>query len=349
MGRTARRGRGGWVLGAGLAVVFAVFVALLVVFVVRSITGGPNGAQAAVEAESSVVDVLTASQELMVAGEIAKAEGLLTEAIASYGERADLLLARGDAFVAQEKFAEAYEDYSGAIRQGARGEGTLGIGSGSGGGLSQLHFSAGTIASKAGKVDEAIRHYEAASNLQPKDAGFVLFLAQAQLKDKRFDDARANLLKVTTLDPAQDFAWGTLAELALMRNDLMVAQQHIARAREIEPRAFAWRLTEAKILKRAGNPETALLKLTNLSEHERFRLDVLRLIGECYGLLKRPADAAALYATAADAHPREAEYWFEAALWFERAGDNEAALERARHASMLGHEGAGRVLERLRG
>ncbi|MEL7474042.1 MAG: hypothetical protein AAGK04_12060, partial [Planctomycetota bacterium] len=63
---------------------------------------------------------------------------------------------------------------------------------------------------------------------------------------------------------------------------------------------------------------------------------VLRTLAESYGLLRQPAEAAAVYVAAAESDPRNAEWAREAVLWYERAGDAKHAAEWATRAEMLG-------------
>jgi hypothetical protein len=64
-------------------------------------------------------------------------------------------------------------------------------------------------------------------------------------------------------------------------------------------------------------------------------------------MLQRPGDAAAIFANAVEARPRHPELAFEAAVWYERAGDLANARAFAERASMLGSEPGRQMVERL--
>jgi tetratricopeptide (TPR) repeat protein len=176
---------------------------------------------------------------------------------------------------------------------------------------------------------------------------YPLYLALIQVKLEQIPEAKKNLLLAATLDPDQAVAWGTLADLWLRESSVDLCLQHIARARELQPEYTPWRLIEARALKRKGDARAALELLVPLDPSERRQEHVLRLIGECYGMLKRPADAAAAYADAATADPTNGGLAYETALWFERAGDTTHALEWADRARMLGHAEAAELVTKL--
>jgi hypothetical protein len=71
-------------------------------------------------------------------------------------------------------------------------------------------------------------------------------------------------------------------------------------------------------------------------------------MGECYGLLRKPADAASLYASMSDRFGDRGELALEAAQWYERAGDKSNAKKYAERASFLSVAGATELLDRLK-
>jgi predicted Zn-dependent protease len=162
--------------------------------------------------------------------------------------------------------------------------------------------------------------------------------------------ATASLLRATHLNPDLGEAWGTLAEIALRNDQLSIAEQHLEKARKLQPDVVRWRLVEARILNRRGQAEQAAAVLTALRPEQRNEPVVLGVLAESYGLMRRPADAAAIYAQASKAAATPSpELAYQAALWFERAGDKGQAMGFAKTAAMLGHADAAEMAARLEG
>jgi predicted Zn-dependent protease len=266
-------------------------------------------------------------------GEFGTAETILREAVKTYPGEPRLYIEYAETLAALKRPEEAYAMYERAI---ASGEDT-----------GEVHFAAGTVASTSGKLERAVEHFSAAQAKSPQDWKASLFLAQVQVRLDRFDEAKKNLLIAVQLKPDLGIAWGTLAELALRENKTKMALQHVAKARELEPDVTLWRVIQGRALVRDAKPEEALLLLTGLSEVEQREPGVMQLMSQAYGLLKRPLDAAALYVNAAKTDTARGDLAFEAAQWFERAGETEKAREWAERAKLLGDPNAAALLERL--
>ncbi len=284
---------------------------------------------------ASVDAVLNAAQTYLNNGETGKAEAVLTQAIAEHADEQRLYIQLAELLTGQRRLGEAYDRYIQALAIGPRDAAT--------------EFAAGTVASMTGKLDRAVEHYSAAQVANPSDYRAPLFLGQVQLKMGERDEAKKNLLLAAKLKPDAAAAWGTLADVALGENKADLALQHIAKARQIEPRVLVWRLIEARALKRQGKAEEALALVVNLDEAQKRQPGVIELIAECYGMLARPADAAALYAGASDAEPGDGKMAFEAAAWFERAKDSARGLMYAKRAAALKVQGAEGLVSRLGG
>lgn len=239
-----------------------------------------------------------------------------------------ILLAR--ALVAQQEFAGAYEQFVAAM---ALADGDA-----------ALHFEAGTVANAAGLVDRAYEHYYRAQAMAPKDPKYPLYLAMIQIKRDERNAAKASLVRAVTLDETIAEAWGTLGELELEDGSLGLAQQHVEKARGLQPESEKWKIDEAKILNRNNEPEKAATLLLSLSKETRHTKPVLSLLGQCYGLLGKPEDAAAMYEEAF-LQKRDAELAYEAALWRQRAGDEAGMRKMAEAAERLGHPDAGALLK----
>lgn len=262
-----------------------------------------------------------------------KAEAILREAVDQYPTEPSILLSYAELLVSQKRAADAYPVYQRAIDAGANDARTL--------------FSAGTVANMAGQPAKAIEHYTAAQAVDPADPDIPLYLGQIQLKLDQTEPAKASLLRAARLDEERAVTWGTLADIALREGNNNIALQHIAKARKLEPRVTLWRLVEARALRRTARPEEALALLTPLDNSEKQDPVVARAIAECYGLLGKPAEAAAALDVARLAHPEDGSLALDAALAFERAGDRKRAGELATLAVQLGNASATGLRDRL--
>jgi predicted Zn-dependent protease len=277
--------------------------------------------------------ILDAVQKRVRAGQHAEAAAILEEAVRTYADQQSLRLALAESYVALNRPADAYDQYLAALSFGPRDAAT--------------EFAAGTMARMSNRPELAIEHYAAAQSADMANPIYPLYLAQVQRRANRIDEAKASLLRVVNLQPDNAIAWGTLADIALGENKLDICTQHIAKARELEPRVGTWRLIEARLLKRQSKPEQALLVLSGLSEMERHDLFNARLVAECHAMLGQPLEAANVVVAAADANAANAELALEAANWLLRANDPERARKFALRARTLGNEQAGELLAEL--
>ncbi len=300
----------------------------------RALGPGPADATGSLIRSGEALDaVLNAARQYAGSGESGKAEAILREAVSKYAGDQRAHLAYAELLVALRRPGEAYDQYEKALAIGPRD--------------AETEFTAGTVASMAARPDRAIEHFAAAQAQKPGDARIPLYLAQVQLKLDQVAEAKKNLLIAGRLDPDKAIVWGTLAEVALRENKLDLADQHAAKARALEPSNLTWRLIHARALKRRNKPEAALELVANLSPAERREPGVLPLIAECHAMLRQPEKAAAVFADASDAEPSDGDLAFHAAEWLDRAGNIDGARRYAQRASMLGHEGARRLLERV--
>lgn len=279
--------------------------------------------------------ILSAVLPLRNSQEWGKAEAVLNEAVKQYPEEQVLYLQLGEILAIQRKSAEAYANFEKALAIGPREP--------------EIEMAAGTVANDAGRLDRAEEHYQAAQAARKNDWQPSLFLAQVQMKRNEFSEAKKNLMLAAGAKPDLAVAWGSLAEVLLRENSVGPALKNIAKARELEPDNLNWRIIEARALKRDGKPDAALQLLVGLDESTKTTPGVMPLIGECFGLLKRPADAAAQYAKVSDRFPDKPEWALEAARWFGRAADKAKALEYAKRAQFLGDKDAEKLAAELEG
>jgi len=316
-----------------------VAVGALVAFaLVRAVGSGAAEAEGAQEGsgvarERTVQRLLESVQTYVREGEPAKAEAILSSAVGQYPDDQDLRLAYGQLLMQAGRHDAAFEQYDAASRAGPID--------------AEEHFAAGTLAASAGRLEDAARHYDMAQRADAGNARYPLYLAQIQLKLGLKSEATASLVRASVIDDANPQVWGSLASVALSENKANMALQHIAKARALEPESRDWRLLEARALKRLGRPEEGLATLRALGDAVLADDESLKAMAECLGMLGEAGEAVALYERALAARAPTPELLFEAALWAERAGEAGRALELARRAAALGHEGAGKMAARL--
>lgn len=297
--------------------------------------GVPTAASPAAQpkAASTVDAILSSADELVRQGEADRAEAVLRAAVGEQPEDQELRLALAGACVLQKKLGPAYEQYEAALAIGPR--------------TPEVEFNAGIVASQLGRLDRAEEHFSAAQAGDMSDPRFPLYLAQVQIRTDQVDAARKSLVLATRLDENLALAWGTLGELSLRQNEPSVALQLVSKARTLEPDVTAWRVIEARARNRLSQPEEALAVLKGIQQHDRLQLPILRLIGETYGLLGKPAEAAREFERAAAGDPNSGDLMFETAVWCERAGRKTDALQYARRATTLGVPAAEKMADRL--
>ncbi len=293
-----------------------------------------GGAGPRAKPHEAVAAILDSAKRLMAREEAGKAEAILESGVRQYPEFPELRLAYVETLVWQNRLDEAYAHQVEAIERGASD--------------AIVEFTAGSLASRLNRPEEAAVHYEAAQKKDPVNPDYPLYLAQVQIKLHRADEAKANLILAAQLAPDNAIPWGTLADVLLRENKADMALQQIAKARRLQPTAPSWKIIEARALLRKAEPDKALLILDTLDDADRHAKPVLATIAQCHGLLGQPAAAAALYAEVSHTNPGDGDLAFEAALWFDRAGDRTEAMTFAERALRARHAGAEKLLERLR-
>lgn len=338
--QTHRRQRHGGAAGIVVGVIVVLLAAgLVVIALMRAVGGEPDGPAADAETETGVASeetiasLLESVQVYVRSGERSKAHAILESAVGQYPDDQDLRLAYGQLLMQDERWDEAFEQYDAAALSGPIS--------------ATEHFTAGTLASTVNRYEDAARHYDMAQRTDATNADYPLYLAQTQLKLGLKSEAMASLVRASVLDEGNALIWGSMASVALGDNQVNMALQHIARAREIEPGSRDWRLIEAKAMKRAGRAEDAIGVLLGLGESLMTDDEALRAMSECHGMLGEPEESLALYEQAMEARPGSGPLVYEAAVWADRAKRAERALELARRALSLRHEPAGRLVTRL--
>lgn len=298
---------------------------------------GPSGTAAkggsmTAEAQAKIEQYLNAAKNVSNS-DPGKAEAILREAINAYPDAQALYLAHADILLSMREIERAYGAFEKAIAIGPRD--------------AKMDMMAGTVADMCGKPERALEHYGAARQAEPGNWEVPVRLAQVQLKLNQITEAKTNLLTAAKLQPEKAIVWGMLAELYLREGSPSIALEQVSKARQMEPSSVAWRLIEARALKRLDRVDEALALLVGLPAQERYAPGVLQLMGECYGLLSMPGEAADLYMGASDADAANGQLAFDAAVWCEKAGRKEQAITYAKRAAMTGTPNAEKLQQRL--
>ncbi len=280
----------------------------------------------------TIQEIIDAARVYLDQDKAPAAEIILAAAVERIPDNQSLELLLGECLLQQDRLEESYDHYTRGIFIGPDHP--------------EYRFVAGTIASKLNRLDDAEAHYQMAQSMDRSNPKFPLYLAQVQRKMGKIDDARASLVIATKIDDTLSIAWAALAAIALDENRLDMAAQYVARARTIEPDRPDFRVIEAKILRRRNQPQRAADLLLAIPEADRLAdAGTLLELSLCFGMLNKPADAAAMYVAAVAVNPDDPELAYQAALWLDRDNQRGRAETYAQHAAAKGHEGAKRLVE----
>jgi len=325
--------RRGLVFGiVGVFVVIAIFAAANRLNAQNKAAQRIGTAAEGVDLASSAA-VLKAARTYVGNQELGKAQAVLRAALKDRPDDAIVRGMLGDVLLQDGDEDEAMAQYAAvADRDDATGEAL---------------FRAGSLAAGMDDHARALGYLTRAGEIDPGNAAVPALAAGAQIDLGLIDEAKVNLARAAVLDEGQGVVWGMLAELAVRENKLDMASQHIVKARRFEPDVIAWRVLEARIYKRLGDPEKAIMLLDGIGRADRFEPSVIGEMAACLGMVGRAEDAMLIYQVAVREKPTEPELWYQAALWAERLGMMEEAADYARSASMLGDKRATAVLDRL--
>ncbi len=266
-------------------------------------------------------------------GEFTAAIAMLEKAVASAPKHQGLRLKLAEALIHNSQSPEALIQMQEALAIGPESP--------------SLHFDTATVAASANKPEQAIKHYEIAQTKSPTDSRIPLYLAMVRLKQGEDLKAQAALIRAVTLAPDLAEGWGTLADISLRANALHLAEQHIHKARTLQPESPQWKLVEARIKKRSNSPQTAAELLMTLPDTQRLTLPVLQTLSECFGLISRNDLAAEQYTLAAEHDRTSGPLALKAAQWQLKAGHLGKARDHATAAKRLGAAGADDLLAEL--
>jgi len=253
-------------------------------------------------------------------GAISEAAQRLVERYPKYDAAHTLL---GQVLVYQGRFDEAYERFKLSLSLNGQ--------------QPELQLLAGTLALKLDQIDKATGHYSMAVGLDTANPRYRTHLAQAYIKQHKYEEARAALLEALRIDSSLHGAYALLADLYAQQNRLVLALPQIQRAIEQTPvseRAtrVIYTRRQAQLLRRNNQPDEALMALGALTPVEQADPQVMGEIALCWSLQGQPEEAAAMYERAISLNPTAWPLIAEAARWRIKAGDLEAAQ---RHLTVL--------------
>ncbi len=159
-----------------------------------------------------------------------------------------------------------------------------------------LQHSAGDIAAVAGRLDEALAHYLEAMRLDPLQPRHAIYAAQLLADEGRLDEAEDALRRALALNPDEAVAHASLANIAMQRGQFDEARTHIAEARTIRPGDLSFRLIEASIHRRAGNPHACIALLVGLPVEQRTQHAVANELATAYAGIGEFEKAAEVWA-----------------------------------------------------
>lgn len=290
----------------------------------------PAGGMAQTE---SIEEILGAVQVYVRNEQFPQALTVLENAAAQYPGDQEIRLALGDLYMMRQRFSEAYDQYQAGIEIGPP--------------TAAAEFTAGTLANMLERPEAAEMHYNRAMKLDPSNPDTPVYLAAIHMKANRLEDAKLSLALAGKLAPESARVFAMRSEIAMRENKLVIALEQIRRARALDPQNLGWLLQEARVLKRDRNPEGALELLTALPQASLEEPDTAYLLAECFGAIGKPAEAASRLMDLAQKRRADPRLAFEVALWLQRAGEQEEAVQWANRAAMMGHERARGWLDSL--
>jgi tetratricopeptide (TPR) repeat protein len=191
------------------------------------------------------------------------------------------------------------------------------------------------MAMAAGELDAALGCFTRAADLDPLRPQYPLFAAQVLIQLERYDEAEQRLEAVLELDPDEPLAHASLAVVAMERRAYVDALGHIAEARTIAPDDLRFRVQEARIHRRRGEPQLALQMLAGLPDQLRTEEAATAELAASYEALGDHVQAAEAWAARYRQRPTDprayiaavrageamlaAGRWAEAEIWLDQA------------------------------
>ena len=193
----------------------------------------------------------------------------------------------------------------------------------------EVYCLAGNVAQNLGDLDTAAKYFLQAIGLEPRNARYLLHLANVHLARHEFDEARDLLLKALHLDSSLHEGYAALSDVYASQNKLSLALTEIRKALEQTPpheraKYIVYVRKQARLQLRDGRPADALLTLKALSMKEQFDAGVMADMATCLANQGRLDRAAELYENAVIIFPSDWRFLAGAAHWRLRNGDLDA-------------------------
>lgn len=186
-----------------------------------------------------------------------------------------ILRALGNAYINQQQWQAAAQQFDLALRHGPADAGLLN--------------NFGLALKELGDTDGAIELYRRALQLDPKDSHIHNNLAIALNRRHDYAAAIEAYQRSTELDPQNAAVWTNLATLLEQTNHLQETENALNHALRIDPRSAKLALIAAKCLRRQGHAETAIAHLHDALKQPRVSVELQRdleyELGRNYDLL----------------------------------------------------------------
>ena len=327
-------------------VALALVLVVIVAFAIRAALTPPPSttpgtvppAGASTDATTRSIDTinaaLAAADEYLRSGQYVNAGVILDRAAKKFPDDRQLREIYAASLLGQQRPADALVQLEEALRIGPP--------------TVKLYMDAGVVANQAGKTDRAAELLSLGALKDPTEPQLPLYLAMVQIKQGKDAAATASLAKALRIKDDLPEAWGTLAELSLKSNDLSLARQHVGKARALQPESIRWRNVEAKIAKREGNAHGAIALLQAFDPEDLYKASALSTLADAMAMDGKVLGAARLYSQAAITVATDADLYYQAGVFFKRAGDTSMAEASARMALELRHAKAREFLDDMR-
>ncbi len=175
----------------------------------------------------------------------------------------------------------------------------------------------GLALENAGLDAEAIGTYRETAGV---DRVTALYLALALLRVDETAEATRILEELSNSSEPEPFILAALAEARFDPNAPEEARTLVARAVRLDPDAWAIRLRQAAIERRAGRPDVAIEMLSALTEEIRTERAVCEELARAWQAYGDPARAGDIWANRARTYPNDLGAALEAATYFGVAG-----------------------------
>jgi len=193
-----------------------------------------------------------------------------------------------------------------------------------------VHLLAGTIAMRVDKFDEAARHFDAAMGLVPDDVQPRLFLATLQQHQGDDDKALRTLLEARQVDTHAPQVYLMIADIYANQRKWSLAVTNIKHAIDNTPptdrdtRAM-YNLRLARYLNKWNKPEEAMLIVDALPGSGLRDPLAMEQRAIALAMLRKHADAAAIFERAAAMHPFQPRLMVDAVRQYILAGNKAGA------------------------